>query len=268
MDTDQFRVEPKSSVHLPAAATGPPHDAPSKVDAKAQTDELAERLLELQQLLYANGTRPLLVVLQGMDSSGKDGTIKHVFKMVNPLGVRVANFKRPNDVELAHDYLWRVHHNCPRRGEVTIFNRSHYEDVLVVRVHDLVPKPVWKQRYEQIRQFEQMLVDEGTVIRKFFLHISRDEQKARLQERLDNPAKHWKFEEGDVEERQYWDEYTDAYEDALSKTSTADAPWHIIPGDKKWYRNLVISRVLVDTLESLKLDYPDPPPDLDQITID
>ncbi len=179
--------------------------------------------------------------------------------MVNPLGVRVANFKRPNDVELAHDYLWRVHHNCPRTaGEIGIFNRSHYEDVLVVRVHDLVPKHVWKQRYEQIRNFEQMLADEGTVIRKFFLHISPDEQKERLQERLDNPAKHWKFEEGDVEERKFWDEYTAAYEDALGRTSTPDAPWYVVPGDKKWYRNLVISSILVDTLESLDLSYPDP----------
>ncbi len=267
MDTDQFRVKPETSVDLPKATTQPPEGAPSKDEAKIKTDELAERLLGLQQLLYASGSCKLLVVLQGMDSSGKDGTIKHVFKMVNPLGVRVANFKRPNDVELSHDYLWRVHHNCPRSGEVAIFNRSHYEDVLVVRVHDLVPKHVWKKRYDQIRDFEQMLVDEGTVIRKFFLHISRDEQKARLQERLDNPAKHWKFEHGDIEERQYWDDYTAAYEDALAKTSTSDAPWFIVPGDRKWYRNLVISSVLVDTLESLELSYPDPAPDLDQIKI-
>ncbi len=215
MDVDQFRVEPGHGVTLAAAPTRAPQDSPNKNDARAQTDALAEQLLALQQVFYASATRKLLVVLQGMDSSGKDGTIKHVFKMINPLGVRVANFKRPNHVELAHDYLWRVHHNAPPAGEITIFNRSHYEDVLVVRVHDLVPEKVWRRRYDHIRHWEQMLVDEGTVIRKFFLHISPDEQRQRLQERLDNPAKHWKFEHGDIEERRYWDDYTAAYQDAL-----------------------------------------------------
>jgi len=207
-------------------------------------------------------------VLQGLDSSGKDGTIKRVFRMVNPLGVRVANFKRPNDVELAHDYLWRVHRSTPANGEVTIFNRSHYEDVLVVRVHDLVPRDVWERRFEHIRHFERMLVDEGTVIRKFFLHISRDEQKVRLQERLDNPAKHWKFEHGDLAERKYWDDYTQAYEDAISETSTDHAPWYVVPAERKWYRDLVISSVLVETLDSLDLRYPEPAAGLDRIRID
>jgi len=181
--------------------------------------------------------------------------------------VKVANFKRPNDVELEHDYLWRVHRNTPANGEITIFNRSHYEDVLVVRVHDLVPEKTWKQRYDHIRNFEQMLADEGTVIRKFFLHISKDKQRERLQERLDNPAKHWKFEHGDLEERQYWDAYTDAYEEALSRTSTDDAPWYVIPSDRKWFRNLLVSRILIETLESLDLNYPEPAQGLDKIVI-
>jgi PPK2 family polyphosphate:nucleotide phosphotransferase len=267
MKTDRFVVEADTELRLTERETSPPNGAPSKSEAVARTDELAERLLELQQLLYADGGHKVLVVLQGMDSSGKDGTIKHVFKMVNPLGVRVVNFKRPNDVELAHDYLWRVHRGTPRDGEIAIFNRSHYEDVLVVRVHDLVPSEVWRRRYDQIRHFEQMLVDEGTVIRKFFLHISNAEQKARLQERLDNPAKHWKFEHGDIEERAYWDDYTAAYEDALFETSTDAAPWYVVPSDQKWFRNLVISTVLVDLLESLKLDYPPGPPDLDEIKL-
>jgi len=267
MDMDQFRVEPGQRVKLPKWPTTAVDGAPSKEDAKIQTDELAARLLDLQQVLYARANHKLLVVLQGMDTSGKDGTIKHVFKMINPLGVRVANFKRPNNVELAHDYLWRVHHNAPANGDIAIFNRSHYEDVLVVRVHDLVPKNVWRRRYAHIRNWEQMLVDEDTIVRKFFLHISPDEQKARLQERLDNPAKHWKFEHGDIEERMYWDEYTAAYQDALSETSTEGAPWYVVPSDQKWFRNLVISTVLVETLESLNLSYPEPAAGLDKIQI-
>ena len=265
---DQFRVEPGQTFRLPKRPTTAIDGAPTKDNGKVQTDDLAARLFDLQQVFYASATHKLLVVLQGMDSSGKDGTIKHVFKMINPLGVRVANFKRPNHVELAHDYLWRVHHNAPAAGDIVIFNRSHYEDVLVVRVHDLVPEKVWRRRYNHIRHWEQMLVDEGTVIRKFFLHISRHEQHDRLQERLDNPAKHWKFEHGDIEERQYWDQYTAAYQDALSETSTADAPWYVVPSDQKWFRNLVISSVLVDTLESLKLSYPEPAADLDQVQLD
>jgi PPK2 family polyphosphate:nucleotide phosphotransferase len=172
--------------------------------------------------------------------------------------VKVANFKRPNDVELAHDYLWRIHEHTPRNGRMVIFNRSHYEDLLVVRVHDLVPEKVWRRRFEHIRGFEQMLADEDTVLVKLFLHISKKEQKARLQERLDNPAKHWKFEHGDVSERAHWDAYTEAYEEALSETSTPDAPWYVVPADRKWYRNLVVSQLLIDKLESLDMRYPKP----------
>ena len=180
----------------------------------------------------------------------------------------MADFKRPNDVELAHDYLWRVHENTPRTGRMTIFNRSHYEDVLVVRVHELVPREVWSRRYEHIRNFEQMLVDEGTVVVKLFLHISKDEQRSRLQERLDNPAKHWKFEHGDLAERKFWDSYTEAYEAALSETSTADAPWYVIPANRKWYRNLVVSQLLIDKLEALDRQYPEPTEDMENVHLD
>jgi PPK2 family polyphosphate:nucleotide phosphotransferase len=269
MKTDQYRIKPADTVVLPDWPAGEVDGFNGKkADAVPLIEEQSAKLFDLQQLLYADNSRKVLIVLQGMDTSGKDGTIKHVFKMVNPLGVKVANFKRPNDVELEHDYLWRVHHNAPRNGEVAIFNRSHYEDVLVVRVHDLVPKKVWQKRYDHIRQFEQMLADEGTVIRKFFLHISKDEQRERLQERLDNPAKHWKFEHGDIEERKYWDAYTDAYEEAISRTSTTDAPWYVIPSDKKWYRNLLISTILVETLEALRLRYPEPVQGIESVLVD
>jgi PPK2 family polyphosphate:nucleotide phosphotransferase len=268
MKTDRYRIKPNAPVVLPDRPTD---DADgfngTKAAAIERIEEQSSKLFDLQQVLYADDRHKLLVVLQGMDTSGKDGTIKHVFKMVNPLGVRVSNFKRPNDVELEHDYLWRVHHNTPRNGEIAIFNRSHYEDVLVVRVHDLVPKDVWKKRFDHIRAFEQMLADEGTVILKFFLHISKEEQGKRLLERLDNPAKHWKFEHGDIEERKYWDPYTEAYEEAISRTSTEDSPWYVIPSDKKWYRNLLISTVLVETLEGLGLHYPEPSADLVEIKI-
>ncbi len=257
--TDHFRVKPGHQVRLDDWST---HSTDgfegTKDDRAALLASLNEQLGDLQQTLYAESKHKVLIVLQGMDSSGKDGTIKHVFRTVNPLGVQVANFKRPNEVELAHDYLWRVHQQAPRNGHITIFNRSHYEDVLVVRVNDLVPAHVWHRRYEHIRSFEQMLADEGTTIIKLFLHISKDEQRARLQERLDNPAKHWKFEHGDIAERAHWDAYTEAYEQAIGETSTDHAPWYIIPGDHKWYRNLVVSQLLVATLEALDMHYPEP----------
>ncbi len=256
---DHFRVKPGHQVRLADWSTGTTDGFEGTKDDRATLlASLNERLGDLQQMLYAESKHKVLIVLQGMDSSGKDGTIKHVFRTINPLGVRVANFKRPNDVELAHDYLWRVHEQAPLNGRITIFNRSHYEDVLVVRVNDLVPTHVWRRRFEHIRGFEQMLADEGTTIIKVFLHISKDEQRARLQERLDNPAKHWKFEHGDIAERAHWDAYTEAYEQAISETSTDDAPWYIIPGNHKWYRNLVVSQLLVDKLQSLDMRYPDP----------
>ncbi|RPH96074.1 MAG: polyphosphate kinase 2 family protein, partial [Calditrichaeota bacterium] len=213
-------------------------------DKQAGAEELlklTQRLEILQELLYAEQKHKVLVVLQGMDTSGKDGVIRHVFEGVNPQGVRVAGFKVPTQVELAHDYLWRIHQQTPGRGEIVIFNRSHYEDVLVVRVHDLVPAKIWKRRFDHINQFEKMLAEEGTTIFKFFLHIDADEQKKRLQERLDKPEKHWKFNVSDLEERKLWPEYQNAYEEVLGRTSTKWAPWYIIPANKKWRRNLAIA---------------------------
>jgi PPK2 family polyphosphate:nucleotide phosphotransferase len=267
MDTDQFRVKLGKRVSL---AEWDAEMRDPGLDKSAGAELLLEynaRLADLQQKLYAQARHKMLIVLQGMDTSGKDGTIKHVFHAINPLGVGVANFKRPTELELAHDFLWRAHQHAPGNGTMTIFNRSHYEDVLVVRVHDLVPKKVWKRRYRHIADFESMLADEGTVIRKFFLHISKDEQRERLLERLNNPAKTWKFEHGDIEERKYWDDYQSAYAAAIAKTSTPSAPWYIVPSNHKWYRNLVISKVLIDTLEDLDLHLPDPPPDLAGIEI-
>ena len=230
--------------------------------------ELNQDLEKLQELLYAEHKHRVLVVLQGMDTSGKDGVIRHVFEGVNPQGVRVASFKVPTPEEMDHDYLWRVHKQTPGKGEIVIFNRSHYEDVLVVRVHELVPETVWKKRYEQIREFERQLVQEGTIILKFFLHIDLEEQKERLQARLDDPTKIWKFNPADIKERARWDEYIDAYEDAINKTSTVEAPWYIVPANKKWYRNMVIANVLVDTLKKLDMEYPLPAEDLSGIVIE
>jgi PPK2 family polyphosphate:nucleotide phosphotransferase len=269
MEIADYRVEPGSEVRLADHPTKPPEGFKGRrEEAEAATSTYNARLADLQQLLYAQARHKVLVVLQGMDTSGKDGTIKHVFRSVNPLGVRVANFKSPNGTELAHDYLWRVHEHTPSNGHITIFNRSHYEDVLVVRVHDLVPEQVWRRRYRHLREFERMLTDEGTMVLKFFLHISHGEQRKRLQERLDNPAKNWKFEHGDIEERKYWDRYQEAYEAALSETSRDFAHWYLVPSDKKWFRNTVIAKALVDALESLDMDYPEPLPDLDKIVVD
>ena len=268
IEPEHFRVRPGHRIDLATWSTNTTDGFEGTKEQRAELlAELNERLGDLQQMLYAESKHKVLVVLQGMDTSGKDGTIKHVFHTINPLGVRVANFKRPNDVELAHDYLWRVHEHAPRDGRITIFNRSHYEDVLVVRVNDLVAEHVWRRRFEHIRGFEQMLADEGTTIIKLFLHISKDEQRARLQERLDNPAKHWKFEHGDVTERAHWDAYTEAYEEAIGETSTVDAPWYIIPSDRKWYRNLVVSTLLIEKLESLDMRYPEPIDGIENIRI-
>jgi PPK2 family polyphosphate:nucleotide phosphotransferase len=221
----------------------------------------------LQEVLFAQAKHKMLVVLQAMDTGGKDGVIRRVFDGVNPLGVKVASFKKPTPEELAHDYLWRVHRHTPASGELVIFNRSHYEDVLVVRVHELAPKGRWQKRYEQITHFEKLLAEEGTTIIKFFLHISKEEQKERLQARLDDPDKRWKFAVGDLNERDLWDSYMAAFEEALSKTSTDSAPWYIVPANRRWFRDLVVSEVLVETLESLGLEYPEPTEDLDNVTI-
>jgi PPK2 family polyphosphate:nucleotide phosphotransferase len=227
-----------------------------KAEAREKSSAIQTRLAQLQELLFAKHHQKVLIVLQGMDTSGKDGTIRHVMGGFDPQGVRVVPFRKPSSEELDHDYLWRVHRQVPARGEVAVFNRSHYEDVLVVRVHEMVPKSIWKKRYEQITAFERMLFENETLILKFFLHISRDEQRARLQRRIDDPTKCWKFQRGDLEERKLWRSYQGAYEDALSKTSTKWAPWYIVPANQKWYRNYVVGSILVDALESLHIKYP------------
>ncbi len=219
-------------------------------------------------MLYAENKHKVLIVLQAMDTGGKDGTIRRVFEGVNPQGVKVASFKVPTAEELAHDFLWRIHKQTPANGEIVIFNRSHYEDVLVVRVHEYVTKKIWSKRYEQINAFEKTLVENGTTILKFFLHISKDEQKERLQARLDDPTKHWKFNIGDLDERKLWDDYQAAYEDVLNKTSTAEAPWYVVPANRKWYRDLVISTVLVEKLQGLKMKYPESKDNLDGVVVE
>ena len=239
-----------------------------KVEARAELAELTSKLDDLQEKLYANGRHRVLVVLQGMDTAGKGGTIRRVFEGVNPSGVHVAAFKAPTEPELAHDFLWRIHPQVPGNGEIVIFDRSHYEDVLIVRVRELVPPKRWKARYRQIRDFERMLADEGTTICKFFLHISKDEQQERLQARLDNPHKHWKFRLSDLEERKHWDDYQEAYEAAIRETSARHAPWYVVPADRKWYRDLVVCRTLVKTLEGLDLDYPPSPDDLTDAVVE
>jgi len=242
---------------------------------RKRDEEVSERIAQarqkiynFQEWLYAEQQRALLIVLQAMDTGGKDGTIKHVMRGLNPQGVHVASFKQPTPQELAHDFLWRVHRQTPARGQIGVFNRSHYEDVLVVRVHDLVPEKVWKRRYDQINEFEELLVESGTRILKLFLYISPDEQKERLQARLDNPKKHWKFALADIKERKLWDHYIEAYEDALTRCSTEAAPWHIIPANRKWYRNLVVAELLRDELAAMDPKCPEPRDDLSHIVIE
>lgn len=273
IDLDRFRVRPGRDIDLPAIPTrgdewadGDP--AAAKERGKAANDELSERIAELQEKLHATKAAKVLVVLQGMDTSGKDSTTRRVFGAGSPLGIRVAAFGRPTDEELAHDYLWRIQARTPRDGEIVIFNRSHYEDVLVVRVEELVPEERWTRRYDHIVDFERRLADEGTVILKFFLHISKDEQRERLQERIDNPKKHWKFERGDLAVRARWDDYVAAYEDALARTSTDSAPWFVVPADQKWYRDLVVGSAVVDALERLDMPWPDPEPGIEDVVVE
>ena len=262
-----FLVTPGSQVSL--AEYDPDFTAgyDDKKSTKAERKRHLDRLQELQEVLWAENKHALLIVLQATDAGGKDGTIKHVFRGVNPQGCRVTSFKVPTKEELDHDFLWRVHKAVPGRGEIGIFNRSHYEDVLVVRVANLVPEAVWQQRYEQINQFEKLLADTGTTILKFFLHISREEQKARFEARLEDPTKSWKFSKDDLRKREDWDEYVLAFEQALSRCSTPWAPWYVIPANHKWYRNLAISQIIVDALEKLEMKYPPPPEDAGEIVI-
>ncbi len=265
----RYKVKPGKKVNLTRNDPGDTHEAPK---GKAKTEkifaDLNGRLEEMQELLWAGHRHKVLIVLQGMDTSGKDGVIRHVFEGVNPSGVQVVSFKAPTPVDLDHDFLWRVHPHVPGRGDLVIFNRSHYEDVLVARVRKLVPEEVWQPRYRQICDFERLLAETGTTILKFFLHISEDEQRKRLQARLEDPTKRWKFRKGDLEDRALWGDYMKAYEDALEQTSTDEAPWYIVPSDKKWYRNLVVATILVETLEKLDLRSPEPEEDLEGLVIE
>jgi len=251
------------------------HDPAYRGKYRKADPEVAEKLAEdLQTMrehqtrLYAEHKQALLIVLQALDCGGKDGTIKHVMSGLNPQACHVSSFKVPSYEESIHDFLWRIHERCPRQGHIMVFNRSHYEDVLVARVHNLVPEAVWKRRYEHINNFEAHLADSGTRVIKFFLHISKEEQRQRLQARIDDPQKHWKLSPSDARERKLWDDYTAAYEDALSKSSTKHAPWHIIPADRKWYRNMVVADVVANTLVDMNPQWPKPKVDLDSYVID
>lgn len=265
---EKYRVRPGQKVHLDEYDP----DDRGTIDGKSAGKKILKKniraLNDLQYLLYAESKHALLVVLQAMDAAGKDGTIRHVFGPLNPQGVRVTSFKAPTAEERAHDFLWRIHRATPRLGEIGIFNRSHYEDVLVVRVHDLVPKSVWKKRYEQINAFEKLLAENKVHALKFYLHISREEQKARFQKRLDDPDRHWKVSPADFSERMHWDAYTKAFEDALGHCSTEHAPWFVIPANHKWYRNVVISEIVKETLEGLKMRFPEPCIDVSTVRLE
>lgn len=254
-----YRVHPGQRINLD---TYPTRDdqlfGGDKHEGKDAMKDLANQIGELQEMLYAQSKHKFLFVIQAMDTGGKDGAIKDVFKSVNPQGMRCEPFKQPTSKELAHDYLWRIHQKVPAKGEMVIFNRSHYEDILAVRVREIAPESVWSKRYQHINAFEQMLSDEGCTIVKIFLHISRDEQKQRLQARLDDPAKRWKFNPGDLDDRVLWPKFMNAYRDVLAQTSTDRAPWYVIPADRKWYRNLAVASIVTDTFRALNLSLPEP----------
>lgn len=262
-----YLVVPNKKLKLSKHQTDDTGHFRNKEDAVPAVRANLDKLDKLQELLYAEAKRSLLIVFQAMDAGGKDGAIEHVFSGLNPQGCSVTNFKVPSAEELAHDYLWRIHAAVPRKGMIGIFNRSHYESVLVERVKQLVPEKTWSRRYDHINAFEKLLADEGTVILKFFLHISPEEQKRRLQARLEDPQKNWKFNPGDLAERKRWDDYMEAYDDALEKCSTEHAPWYIVPADHKWFRNWVVSDVIVRTLESLHMKYPKPLEGIEKIVI-
>jgi PPK2 family polyphosphate:nucleotide phosphotransferase len=265
---DLWRVKARSKFSIDRLDARSTKRAPGdKAATEATFPELLAELHELQERLFAEGERSLLVVLQAMDTGGKGGTVEHVFGGLNPAGVRVVGFKAPTEEELAHDFLWRIHRHTPRDGEIVVFDRSHYEDVLVVRVHDLVPEDVWRRRYEHIRAFERLLVDRRTTVVKVYLHISKEEQAERLQARLDDPSKHWKFRTGDLAERARWDDYMAAFEEAIRETSTAEAPWYAVPSDRKWYRNWAVLQIILETLRELDPRYPPPVEDLSNVVI-
>ena len=259
-------VKPGSKIKLDHFDAGDTHGV-DKASGTGQLTKNLERLCGMQYKLYAEARRSLLVVLQGIDAGGKDGTIKHVMSGMNPQGVDVTSFKVPEGAEKRHDYLWRIHRAIPEWGKIGIFNRSHYEDVLVVRVHELVPKSVWSKRYDQINDFEHMLAESGVQIVKFLLYISKDEQADRFRQRIDDKDKNWKFSPADLKERGYWDQYTEAYQEMLRKCSTDYAPWYVIPANHKWFRNLAVSQILAETLDGMHLKFPKPDPDLKEIKI-
>lgn len=268
-ELDRWRIKPSDKVDLadfdPRSSAGAPGD---KEETVAATLPLVEQLSELQNRLWAESKQSLLLVLQAMDAGGKDGTVRRVFTGVNPQGVKVASFKAPTVEELAHDFLWRIHQHTPAHGEIGVFNRSHYEDVLIVRVDEIVPEPVWRARYEQIRHFEQALSHSGTRVIKVFLHISKEEQKERFQARLDTPEKRWKFSAADLAVRAKWDQYQEAYADAIAKTSTDEAPWFVVPADRKWYRDWAILQILLGTLKDMDPQYPEEEAGLADVVVD
>ncbi|HEY9694127.1 MAG TPA: polyphosphate kinase 2 family protein [Oculatellaceae cyanobacterium] len=266
-DYPHYRVQPGSPIVLADFDPNDCEDYKKKKHVEEELQKQRARLGKLQERLYAENKRSLLIVLQAMDTGGKDGTIKHVFSGINPQGCRVWSFKKPSDEEASHDFLWRYHQRAPLRGMINIFNRSHYEDVLIVRVKQLVPESVWRERYHVINNFEQMLTLSNVTVIKFFLHISKDEQKRRLQSRLDNPDKRWKFSSNDIKEREYWDDYQAAFEEAINNCSTSYAPWYVVPANNKWYRNLVIARTIADTLEAMNPQYPAAETGLEKIVI-
>jgi len=262
---DRYRIKPGEKVDL---SKHDPDDTSAwdgdKDEGKEKLAKLLARLDELQNVLYAEHKHKVLVVIQALDTGGKDGTIHAVFGALNPQGVKVASFKVPTPIEADHDYLWRIHAHTPAKGEIAIFNRSHYEDILAVRVHNIFPEKVWRKRFRHIVEFERMLADEGTTIIKLYLHISQDEQRQRLLERIETPEKQWKFSPGDLEERKLWKDYIAAFEDLLAETSSEDAPWYVIPANRNWYRNLVVATIMVKTLEKLKMAYPSPVEKIEQ----
>jgi PPK2 family polyphosphate:nucleotide phosphotransferase len=255
-DYPRYHVHPEQPIVLADIDPDACENYKKQKDIEEELEYQRDRVGKLQQRLYAENKRSLLIVLQAMDTGGKDGTIKHVFNGVNPQGCRVWSFKHPSEEESNHDFLWRYHQKTPQRGMITIFNRSHYEDVLIVRVKNLVPEEVWRKRYHVINEFEQMLTLNNILVIKFFLHISKDEQKRRLESRLEDPNKRWKFSINDVKERLLWDKYQAAFEDAINNCSTESAPWYVVPANKKWYRNLVIARAIADTLEAMNPQFP------------
>jgi PPK2 family polyphosphate:nucleotide phosphotransferase len=265
----EYLVKPGQKVRLEDCPTQPPEKSDEfKEETKRKTAKLGLKLADLQDVLYAEHKHRILVVLQGLDTAGKDSTTRNVFAPISPQGLRVVSFKAPTAPELEHDYLWRIHDKVPGNGEIAIFNRSHYEEVLVVRVQELAPEKVWRKRYRHIVEFERMLADEGTLVLKFFLHISKDEQKKRLQQRLEEKRKNWKWDPGDLRDRSYWDKYWEAYEEALERSSSDEAPWFVVPSDKKWWRDYVVSLAVVEALEALKMEYPKPKVDVKTIRID